>query len=155
MDAASGSPRIDQYGRCSDPDYFACGNMLHPVDTAGWCWSEGRATAASVAASLDGRLEASERKLAINADNAEIRYFTPQVIALPAAGVVTNPPAPHRQLQIRLQREATGRLVLRDGEHVLCARKIRARPERRVLLSLPALESLRQCQTLTLDFQPA
>ena len=155
MDAASGGARIDQYGRCSDPDYFACGNILHPVDTAGWCWNEGRATAASVVASLDGRLVASERNLAIGIDSALIRYFTPQLIALPAACRVTNPEAPHRQLQIRLLCDAAGRLLLRDGEQVLCSRKIRARPERRVLLPLPSPESLRQCRTLTLDLQPA
>jgi len=155
IDASSGGPRIDQFGRCSDLDYFACGNMLHPVDTAGWCWAEGVATAASVAASLDGRLDAGERRLSIKGASNDIGYFTPQVIALPAGQRVSNVGPPHRQLQIRLQRDVAGWLSLRDGERVLCTRKIRARPERRVLLPLPSLESLRQCQTLTLDFQPS
>lgn len=155
IDSASGSPRIDQHGRCSDVDYFACGNMLHPVDTAGWCWREGRATAASVAASLDGRIASSERQLTITTHSAAIRYFTPQVIAIPQSGEATAAGTAHRQLQIRLQRELNGRLLLRDGERVVCARKIRARPERRVLLPLPSAGTLQQCQTLTLDFQPA
>ena len=155
LDDAGGGPLIDQFGRCSDPDYYACGNMLHPVDTAGWCWAEGRATAASVAASLDGRLPLAERSLAIEAGSSEIRYFTPQLLALPRSDGSALPAPPHRQLQIRMQQDAAGRLSLRDGERVLASREIRARRERRVLLPLPSIESLRQCRSVTLDFEPA
>lgn len=33
-------PRIDQFGRCSDPAYFAAGNLLRPIETAGWSFRE-------------------------------------------------------------------------------------------------------------------
>ncbi len=154
LDVAGGGPLIDQYGRCSDPDYFACGNMLHPVDTAGWCWAEGRATAAAVAASLDGRLPPAERSLAIDSASSAIRYFTPQLLALPPPGISALPSPPHRQLQLRMRQDTAGRLILRDGERVLASRDIRARRERRVLLPLPSIESLRQCRSMTLDFEP-
>jgi NADPH-dependent 2,4-dienoyl-CoA reductase/sulfur reductase-like enzyme len=154
MNACSGGPRVDQFGRCSDPDFYACGNLLHPVDTAGWCWAEGRTTAVNVADSLNGRLDASPQSLMIQSDSDAIRYLTPQVIALPV-GNSANALAPsHRQLQIRLALDSTGRLSLTDGQVELSARHIRARRERRVLLPLPSLESLDKCQSLSLQFQP-
>ena len=41
MDPGSRGPSIDQYGRCSDPAYFAAGNVLRAVETAGWSYAEG------------------------------------------------------------------------------------------------------------------
>src|SRR3546814_7294688 len=41
FDPHSGGPVVDQFGRCSDPAYFAAGNLLRPVETAGWSWREG------------------------------------------------------------------------------------------------------------------
>ena len=155
LDPASGGPSIDQYGRCSDPDYFSCGNQLHPVDTAGWCWAEGRDTAASLIASLDGRLVAAGQSLAIRSASPVIRYFTPQRIAMMMPDCSNIVPAAHRQLQVRLARDARGRLSLRDGEHELSGRNISARRERRVLLPLPPLARLQQCQSLSLEFEPA
>ena len=155
LDPASGGPSIDQYGRCSDPDYFSCGNQLHPVDTAGWCWTEGRDTAASLIASLDGRLDAAGRTLAIKGACPVIRYFTPQRITMVEPGYSNKAPAAHRQLQVRLARDARGRLSLRDGARELSGRNISARRERRVLLPLPPLARLQQCQSLSLEFEPA
>ena len=152
LDAASGGPGIDQYGRCSDHDYFACGNMLHPVDTAGWCWSEGVRTAASLRASLEGRLDATQRRIEINCDNPAIRYFTPQCISLSDGADATAPAGAHDCLQVRFNDNLCGRLLLRDASGELSARNIRARRERRVLLPLPACEHLRRDRPLTLEF---
>jgi len=151
----SGGPSVDQYGRCSDPDYFACGNLLHPVETAGWCWNEGRAMAASLQAGLSGKLAGDGPRLMIASDSAEVKYITPNVIALGTIDGVSDFEVAHKRLQVRMRQDVNGRLVLRDGERVLSTRRIRTRPERRVLLPLPSLESLRQCQTLTLEFQSA
>ncbi|MCP4470043.1 MAG: NAD(P)/FAD-dependent oxidoreductase [Gammaproteobacteria bacterium] len=154
LDAASGGPRVDQYGRCSDEDYFACGNMLHPVDTAAWCWAEGAHTAAGVHASLAGRLNALQRRLQVNCGSPAIRYFMPQVIALPHPDCGTIPPAAHDSLQVRFNDNLSGRLALCDENGELSARNIRARRERRVLLPLPAYERLSRSQSLSLEFQP-
>ena len=154
FDPASGSPAIDQFGRSTDPDVYVCGNQLHPVDTAGWCWAEGRATAASVLAGLEGRPDGCRRFIDIENHSTAVRYLTPQRIALPdAAGAFSRSPA-HGQLQLRLAEDARGRLCLRDGERVFVSRDIRARRERRVLLPLPPLEQLADCQSLVLDFEP-
>jgi NADPH-dependent 2,4-dienoyl-CoA reductase/sulfur reductase-like enzyme len=151
LDARSGGPAVDQYGRCSDMDYFACGNLLHPVDTAGWCWAEGMRTAAYVSASLGGELTQSDRLLEIESNSPSIKYFTPQKIALPEKFADRN----HPGLQIRFNDNLPGRLVLRDETSDLIARAIRARPERRVLLPLPSGERLSTCKSLSLEFLPA
>ena len=155
LDPASGGPSIDQYGRCSDPHYFSCGNQLHPVDTAGWCWAEGRDTAASLVASLSGRLDAAAPGLEIKSSSPVLQYFTPQRITMMESANSKQVPAAHRQIQVRLARDARGRLSLRDGEHELSGRNISARRERRVLLPLPPIDRLQQCQTLSLVFKPA
>jgi len=45
LDHDTGSPSIDRFGRCSDPAYFAAGNLLCPVNIALNCWRQGRRTA--------------------------------------------------------------------------------------------------------------
>ncbi|MCP4334856.1 MAG: FAD-dependent oxidoreductase [Gammaproteobacteria bacterium] len=153
LDAASGGPRVDQYGRCTDEDYFACGNMLHPVETAAWCWAEGVRTAACVRASLEGKLATSGRRLEIGCENSAIRYFTPQNIVLPEQPGGMTPPAAQPGLQVRFNENLSGRLALCDENGEICARNIRARRERRVLLPLPAYERLSRSQSLSLEFQ--
>ena len=56
IDNGTGGPAIDQFARTSDPRIFAAGNVLHPVETAGWSWAEGQRIAEFVAADLAGRL---------------------------------------------------------------------------------------------------
>jgi NADPH-dependent 2,4-dienoyl-CoA reductase/sulfur reductase-like enzyme len=149
LDAASGGPAVDQFGRCSDPDYFACGNLLHPVDTAGWCWAEGRRLARNIAASLDGSLPAPDDGVPITAGNPVIRYFTPQAI-------VPGELKDRRDacLQIRFVENLQGRLILRDDQRVIVQRRVNAHREQRILLSLPDTTDLSGIASLTLDFEP-
>lgn len=151
LDACSGGPAVDQYGRCSDRDYFACGNLLHPVDTAGWCWAEGMRTAAYISASLGGELTQSDRMLEIESSSPSIKYFTPQRIALPEKLADRN----HPGFQIRFNDNLPGRISLRGDSVDLIGRNIRARPERRVLLPLPSGDRLSACSSLSLEFLPA
>ncbi len=49
LDPATGSPVVDQFGCCSDPAYYAAGNVMHhPVKVAGKCWDRGNKTAQSI-----------------------------------------------------------------------------------------------------------
>ena len=150
MDARSGGPLVDQFGRCSDAAYFACGNLLHPVDTAGWCWAEGKRLAASVRASLEGKLEPTSSCLNIETNSPSISYFTPQRIVLPDRVEVSR----HPGLQIRFNQNSSGRISLRDERGSLVDRRIRARREHRVLLPLPPRDRLSSCKSLTLVFTP-
>ena len=76
LDTKTGSPIIDQFGRCSDPAYYSAGNVQQyhaainthipiyytadnlpqPVDVAGQCWEEGRKTAQWMVKDLNGKL---------------------------------------------------------------------------------------------------
>ncbi|MCR9121637.1 MAG: NAD(P)/FAD-dependent oxidoreductase [Phyllobacteriaceae bacterium] len=136
VDPRTGGPEIDQFGRCSDPAFFAAGNMLHPVETAGWCWREGRAVADAIADSLEARIGDRVNALRI-ADVADpLKYVVPQVI------VPDRRPAPIDRLQMRLERPAHGRLVLRktDGEMTVLG-AVDTRPERRITVPLEKLAS--------------
>jgi len=49
----TGEPIVDKYGRCSDPSYFAAGNVLFkPVKVAGKCWRAGSVAAKWIAKDL-------------------------------------------------------------------------------------------------------
>jgi thioredoxin reductase len=46
------SPKIDPAFRCTDPSYFAAGNVLGPLKASGACWRQGREAADAIARSL-------------------------------------------------------------------------------------------------------
>lgn len=131
-DPLTGGPEVDQSGRCSDPAFFAAGNLLRPVETAGWCWAEGRAVARAMAAQIarQGSPEPGTR-IALSGD--ALAYAMPQ--RLSAHGF----PALDR-LQLRVSRPFAGRLSLRVNGHQIAGRTISARPERRIFLPLPPAE---------------
>ena len=57
LDQKNGSPVVDKFGRCSDPAYYAAGNvLLQPVKVAGKCWQSGRKTAQWIIKDLAGGL---------------------------------------------------------------------------------------------------
>jgi thioredoxin reductase len=125
-DRGSGGPLIDSFGRCSDPSYFAAGNLLRAIETAGWCWAEGRATAASIARALNGTLP--EASPAMTLTGAALKYVVPQR---------ANAGGAHDQLQLRVSRPASGRLrLLTDGAEI-ASRNLSALPERRITLPMP------------------
>ena len=158
LDASSGGPQVDQYYRCSDPDYFACGNVLHPVDTAGWCWREGREVAEFVFTALHGQIPNAHRHIKIICPDDEIKYFTPQRIALAQPSLQSMAAEnkildEHRTtLQIRFNTTSKGQLSLSDESSCLCSKTVRAMPEKRHLLCLPKTDKLQTSETLSLNF---
>jgi thioredoxin reductase len=133
VDAASGGPAIDGWGRLSDPAYFAAGNILRGVETAGWCWAEGRRTARAVAAALEGRLPAPE--------GSRITLAHPALqLAVPQRLAASGPDMAHDRLQVRLCAPVRGTLLLQRDGQTLVSEKIDSRPERRISLPLPAVQ---------------
>jgi NADPH-dependent 2,4-dienoyl-CoA reductase/sulfur reductase-like enzyme len=145
IDPATGGPLVDQFGRCSDPVCFATGNLLRPVETAGWSWREGRQTGAWVAADLAGKLPAPERELRLHCNDPLIKYSMPQKIALPRGD------AGMANLQLRVSRQVRGELVALNGKGVVWRRKISARPERRILVPLAEIMAGGATGTLELE----
>lgn len=132
VDPASGGPTIDRWGRLSDPAYFAAGNLLRAVETAGWCWSEGRRTARAVLAALDGRLPA--------VGGARIGLAHPALrLAVPQRLGAQGPDTAHDRLQVRLAAPVRGNLVLTQDGRKLASTRLDSRPERRLSLPLPPL----------------
>lgn len=146
VDPASGGPVIDQFGRCTDPAYFATGNLLRPVETAGWSWREGRQTGHWVADDLAGKLPDHTTELNIAIADPVIKYSIPQKIVLPGASTGMT------DLQLRFSRVAKGDLIALDGRDVVWRKTMSVRPERRVLVPLAALVGDREGGRMELRF---
>ncbi|WP_193140662.1 NAD(P)/FAD-dependent oxidoreductase [Meridianimarinicoccus sp. MJW13] len=131
LDPGSLGPRIDQYGRLTDPAYFSAGNVLHPIETAGWCWEEGRRVARCMAAALNGALPPRDTAEPLAVDGVTqgdaLAYALPQELCAPAPQV---PPAFDR-VQMRLRQPFSGQVRVAGQSHWIASR-----PERRITLPL-------------------
>jgi thioredoxin reductase len=78
----SGGPATDQYQRLSDPAYFACGNILRPVETSWVCFKEGIQAAQFVQMSLSDALPAITESVPIRFQDP-VRFVWPQRLAFP------------------------------------------------------------------------
>ncbi len=136
-DPATGGPVIDEFGRCSDPTVFAAGNLLRPVETAGWSWKEGRRTGRAIALDLAGRLPAAGG-LEVRVAGAPLRFALPQLIAGGRPGLRV-----HDHIQFRVDSRVAGRLVLTDDGREIWSQRLRSRPERRILVPIDALPAVR------------
>jgi thioredoxin reductase len=134
VDPATNGPLVDQFGRCSDPTYFATGNLLRPVETAGWSWNEGRQAGRWVADDLKGKLPAIKGTKRFVTTSPLIRYILPQQINLPY-----DPASGMRYLQLRFSRRTRGELVALSANKVVYRKTMSVRPERRVLVPIDQL----------------
>ena len=147
LDPATGGPLIDQHWRCSDPAYFAAGNLLRPIETAGIAAREGIEAARAILRHLEGRLPAAERMVEIRFDSP-VRYVYPRRLAVPGG------PLSPLQLRARVERPFEGSLVLlRNGEEIWRERGSWA-PERRIRLPGHRLE-LAGLERIELRAEPA
>lgn len=127
LDPGTGGPVIDQHWRCSDPVYFAAGNLVRPVETSGVVGREGAAAGRAMAAALQGLLPAPERRVRVRV-HGPLRYVYPQCIALPGE-------APDGLMpRARVSRAAVGTLRLLRNDVEVWRRRIAALPERRIRL---------------------
>jgi thioredoxin reductase len=146
IDPGSGGPLIDQFGRCSGPSYFAAGNVLRPVETAGWSYDEGRRIGGFVADDLAGRLPNGTRTARIECGN-NVKLAVPQRLALPPGKSGLG------YLQLRFDTVATGDLTIEaDGKDVW-KRKMKAIPERRVLVKLSDLNISSQTEVIKIGIR--
>jgi thioredoxin reductase len=138
LDSRSGGPLIDQHWRCSDSHFYAAGNLLRPVESAGWAYREGWAAGLAVADDLQGLLPPPTRHLAVRVADP-LRFTTPGRLAVPG-----RPPGP-LHLKLRMARPAQGRFhLLVNGRHYWSSRRTTALPERRIGIActLPELDDI-------------
>ncbi len=131
MDEASSGPEVDQFGRCSDAAFFATGNLLHPADSAGFCWREGVTTAGHIARDLCGELPPPETSIRIKISSPIIRYSAPQRL------VPELKRQPHVPIGIRFAEVAMGRLYASSHDGEIASRRYRVLPEQRRSLRIP------------------
>jgi NADPH-dependent 2,4-dienoyl-CoA reductase/sulfur reductase-like enzyme len=147
MDAGSRGPSIDQYGRCSDPAYFAAGNVLRAVETAGWSYAEGAGVGRIVAADLAGELPERARELSV-ARGVGVKLVVPQRIMLPVNGSFLG------ALQLRLDRGASGRVLVEVDEVPVWQKAVNGLPERRVLVPLSDIRLPANAASIRVALQP-
>ena len=144
IDGGTAGPLIDQFARTSEPRIFAAGNVLHPVETAGWSWREGRRVAEFVVADLAGRLPSHAPAIKLVAGRG-VRYVVPQRLVPKSGGFAC--------LQLRACDDVSGALIaLCRGQPVL-TQALTSGPERRILAPVAPL-----CQAdadITLSFSGA
>jgi thioredoxin reductase len=142
FDDLTGGPAIDSAWRCSDPRYFAAGNVLRPVEHSGWVAAEGKSAAHSILKALAGGLPPAAAAITLSVEGA-LRYAYPQRL-LPDGGPIT--------VFVRAARAHKGVLRLSARGETLAVRRINALPERRLRLTFPS-ERLRAKQdaVITLD----
>lgn len=127
VDPATGGPAIDQHWRCSDPAYFAAGNLLRGIETAGVAEAEGRAAAFAIVAALRGDLPVGER-LPVSM-RGPIAYVYPQHVTTPGW------PLDRLLLRARASRRFAGTLALSvDGREVWRSFRRQWLPHRRIEL---------------------
>ena len=131
VDGGTQGPAIDQFWRCSDPAYFAAGNLLRGIETAGQCYREGRAAAHAITAELDGRLPPTGMGVPVQAAGA-LAYVYPQRI-------VGEEPFDRELLFFARARQATrGALVVKADDTIIWSHRISALPERRIAWPIEA-----------------
>lgn len=136
-DPLTGGPVIDQYGRCSDTAYFSAGNLLRPIETAGWSFREGEAAADRIARDLIDPIGTSGPSVTLQCAHPALRYAIPQRLTMSAA------PGAMTSVQLRLKQPFKGRLVAETEGRMLWSGALNARPERRILAPMkPLLEDL-------------
>ena len=133
IDHGTAGPAIDQYGRCSDPTYFACGNLLRPVETAGWSWREGQKIGGFVADDLAGELPDVTGSIEIVVKGDVIKYATPQRLNVASSSNGL------KHLQLRLSQSAKVTLQASFAGKTIWQKNINSHRERRILIPISAL----------------
>jgi NADPH-dependent 2,4-dienoyl-CoA reductase/sulfur reductase-like enzyme len=78
LDPATRGPRIDQAMRTSSRGVFAAGNVLHGVESSGWCANEGRHAGVMAARYLRGEIDGEQSGAAI-ALSSHLDFIVPQL----------------------------------------------------------------------------
>ena len=129
IDAATAGPVIDNLWRCSDPAFFACGNVLRPVEHSAWASREGALAALAILRSLEGRLPSGENTVVVRPGGL-LKYIYPQRLVRGEPGAV--------RLYGRARRQCRGQLLLLADGRVVAMRRLNALPERRLTIDVPS-----------------
>jgi thioredoxin reductase len=135
LDARTAGPRIDQAMRTSSGGIFAAGNVLHGVESSGWCAREGRHAGEMAARFLRGEIGGAQCGSLVEL-SPEIDFIVPQLWSDES----TIPAGTDGLFSLRMKRDATDRrLVLRSADAILWSGpRQRLLRKRRIVLALKA-----------------
>ncbi len=156
IDDATNGPIVDQYGRCSDPVYFAAGNILRPVETSGWSWNEGRQIGHIVANDLAGKLPSPDNFIKIITASEIIKYAMPHKLSLDnnrANDIKNGMHNGMKNLQLRFTKRAKGYLVASINKKEIYRKKLTVFPEKRVLIPMQELTDNANAKQIILSFE--
>lgn len=130
LDARTAGPRIDQAMRTSSRGIFAAGNVLHGVESSGWCAREGRHAGNMAARFLRGEIGGACSGAALELA-PEIDFVVPQICSGEATAPGTIP------FNVRMKSDVAGRrLALKVGDDTVCSgSQRRLLRKRRILLA--------------------
>jgi thioredoxin reductase len=128
IDPGTGGPAIDNFFRCSDPAFFAAGNLLRPVEHSGVAAGEGTRAAWFMLKGLRGELPPPDAALPVTVGGA-MRYVYPQRIL---------PDGKEVRLYGRVAQKHCGRLRVLADRETLSERRVTVLPERRLAFSIPS-----------------
>jgi len=145
VDPGTGGPVIDQFGRCSDPAYFAAGNILRPAETSVFCWDEGKETARRIADDLRQSASQTREYIEVKSVTREIGFVVPQRIdpSPPKGGMPNFYVGLTSEVNATMQAACAGRVVWTD--------KIKSKPIRR--LQVPIADILRSKPSHSVTFK--
>ncbi len=146
IDPGTKGPAIDQFWRCSDPSFFAAGNLLRGIETAGQCWREGRAAAHAIAAALQGKLPPAGR-------HPRCRPPARSPMSIPSGWSRPMRSMPSCCSSGAHAPRPRARWCVRGDDTVISSRKIGALPERRIAWPV-APKSLPAYKTITVSLEP-
>jgi len=130
IDPGTMGPAVDAGGRTSLQDVYAAGNGLRGVETAGHCWSEGRAVAEVMAGDLTS--SAAEATTFIE-PGAGVKYVMPQRLSPQGKSAFPN-------VQVRLADWIDGELAVEQDGRTIWSHRINSGPERRIAVPIDALK---------------
>lgn len=142
IDEGTDGPSIDTGWRCSDPAYFAAGNVLRPVEHSGRAAEEGALAARAILRSL--RESGPAGSFVPVRAGTGLRYVYPQRINADHGPV---------KLYGRVSENRRGTLRVSSGSRVILEKSVNLLPERRLTLHLP--ESVRLAsEALCVSIEP-
>ena len=143
-DTGTRGPVIDQHWRCSDPSYYAAGNMLRAVESSGVSAREGQAAAFSIVQALrDGPVKPS-KQVRIHVDSP-FEYIFPQIISSPGH------PVHPLQFRSRVTRPLKGVIRLFQNGNEMWKKPVSLKPFRRICLPGKRI-NVDQLQSVNIEF---
>jgi len=147
LDPGSIGPQVNQYGRCSDPAYYATGNLLRPVETAGWCYQEGLMVGKFIAEDIQNKTLIHKKTIVISHESP-VKLIVPQKLLF-SPKLPLSQQSGFSSLQLRVERPAKGMLVVEGNGEIIWQKNISALPERRILIPIAKLKIPKNVTSMT------